>query len=370
MHNLMNNLSLPTYRAIEDYKQQQLHILIWVFERLIDNPDTRKLVDCFTEEGLYHQLIFHQKMLLSACECKSEELFRDYQEWRYRVITHREVSAEYFVIENTFWIRGIQKFLFEAYASEFITLYHYLISNHRHFSDQQDLLSEKKLTNEDLLSEELFGLLLKGDEDEVAYFFGMHWTASPSSFFLDNVVKPAMIKVGKGWENNTLSVSKEHIATSIIERVWNRFLVSEEHFQETSTLVFVITPAEQLHKLGSKMVGSLLYQQGWRVAYLSLHETFNELFEALIEFQPRLIVISAMMPIHIPLVQRFIGSLREPMSPFHGQIAIGGQALYRTTPPILIDSVDFQGQTLKEFELFVKTFNRSRNEPPSSMNHQ
>ncbi len=348
----MNNFSLPTYRAIDDYKQQQLHVLIWVFEQLSTDPNVKSMLDFFTEEGLYNQLIFHQKMILSACEFKSNELLNDYIRWRYRVIKNRDISTEYLLLENQLWIKGIQKYLFEAYASEFVNIYYTLLTHHEQFNEQSVKLSD---TAHDLLSEELFGLLLKGNEDEVAHFFATHWTTIGSTtLFLDNIIKPAMIKIGQAWETNRITVTKEHVATAIIERIWSRFSDTNERSCETAKIAFVITPDEQLHKLGSKMVGTLLYQKGWKVAYLGLEENFNELFDALMQFRPKLIILSATMAIYIPMIQRFVNRLREPTSLVKVQIAAGGQAFYRTDPPIHLENVDFQGETLKEFELFLE----------------
>lgn len=355
MNPTMYDYSLPTYRAMDDYKQQQLHVLIWVFEQLTSNPNVENMIDFFTEEGLYNQLVFHQKMVLSACEFKSDELLEDYVQWRYRVIKNRNISTDYLVLENHLWIKGIQKYLFEAYASEFVSIYHSLLSYHHRFNERINMFSDTTPTNYNLLSEELFGLLIRADEDEIAHFFGTYWTTFGSTaLFLDNVIKPAMIKVGEAWENNSISVTKEHVATAIIERVWSRFSDTHQRSREITKLAFVITPDEQLHKLGSKMVGRHLYQKGWKVAYLGLNENSNELFDALMEFRPQLIVLSATMAIYIPMIQGFVNELREPTSFFNAQIAVGGQAFYRTNPAIKLQNVDFQGETLKEFELFLE----------------
>lgn len=345
----------PTYRALKDYKEQQLHILIWVYEHLLEEPSTRMMIECFSEKGLYDQLAYHQYLIITASEFRSSELLNDYMHWRYNVIQSRHVSAKYLLLENQLWIKAIRLFLFEAYSNEFIQIYEVFQSKHNLFS-QARLQSTMDSTLSTILIQQLFNALITSDEEMVKSIFSKNIERfSSHSDFLDSVIKPTMIAIGKAWETNIITVAKEHIATSLVERVWNDFIHSAEHKPMISSngRAFVITPKAQLHKLGSKMVSQLLQDKHWEATQFELENDFTKVLNAVLEFAPRLIVISITMPIYLPLVQSFIDALKDPYSGYQGKIAIGGQALYRTENPIFLEHVDFQGKDLKEFENYL-----------------
>ncbi len=353
----MNKFSIPTYRSIQDYKDQQWPILIWIFEYLVTTSEAKLMIETFSEEGLYDQLAYHQKLLLSACDFNSSPLLNDYMSWRYRLAISRGIDPKYFIFENHLWIKAIQAYLFEGYSSEFNALYYEFIDSHQEFSTSTSL-PPSALSENTLLKEELVQALIHTDENSAAHIFADHFYhfGAPTDFF-DTVIKPTMIEIGRLWENNTISVATEHVATAMIERLWNRF---SNHDTEDTFLnhrvAFVITPDAQLHKLGSKMVSSLLTQRGWKVANMGLHESFKELFEAIGEFRPDLIILSATMAIYIPLIQKFVLALRFDEPVYEGKIVVGGQAFYRTFPPILMENVDFQGESLKELDEYLSHF--------------
>lgn len=351
----MNDLSFPTFRALEDYKSQQLQLLIWMFEHLSHEVMSKSMIETFGEEGFYDQISFHQKMIIAACDFNSKTLLYDYLRWRYTMCMSRGINPNYFLLEYKFWIQGIQTHLFEGFALEFVFLYRSVISHHDALiHDHHVALSDETLSDETV--DRLVNTLLEPDESETSKIFAekLYAFGSPNDFF-DRIVKPAMIEIGRLWESNRISVAKEHVATAMIEHLWNRFSEVSDNASAYRT-AFVITPDAQLHKLGSKMVAKVLSKRGWRVAHFGLEENFKELYNGIVEFNPQLIVLSATMAIYIPLFQQLINALKSEECIYEGKIAVGGQAFYRTIPPIVLKKADFQGETLSEFEQFLDTF--------------
>jgi MerR family transcriptional regulator, light-induced transcriptional regulator len=324
-----------------------------VFEQIINSSKTRHMVEIFGEDGVYDQLLYHQKLLLVVCEFKSSPLLNDYMRWRYQVVMSRGISPEYFAVENNFWVKAIQTYLFEAYSSEFVTLYHTLLVESKKYEEYGSL---EGTGTADTLIPILVHALINGDEEGANALFRTHLNRfnSPTEF-LDTIVKPSMVEVGRLWECNKISVAKEHIATAIMERLWDHYREGSSSSAHSNGVAFVITPEKQLHKLGSKMVAALLHQYGWKVAQLELAENFASIFDAVTEFRPKLIICSATMAIYIPMIQRFIDELYASESFFNGKIGVGGQAFYRTSPPIILEHVDFQGEDLKSLENYIKT---------------
>ena len=67
----------------------------------------------------------------------------------------------------------------------------------------------------DKLKDNLFAALTHGDLDKSIDIYESYTKHSGLSQFFDNMLKPAMYKVGELWQNNELSIGTEHVATNI-----------------------------------------------------------------------------------------------------------------------------------------------------------
>lgn len=327
-----------------------------VFDNLNNEPLTKSLIDHFGEDGLYEQLSYHQKLLRVACEFGSSEILEDYLSLRYRLFITRHIDLNYFLMEAHYWCDAIRHYLFEPYAAEFITLYNEIIAHH-----QALCKLDVTYTLNDSVIGQLTQSLINADEAKVREIFHSHIDEYDSPLdFLDQLIKPAMVLIGIAWERAEISVAKEHVATAIIERVWgnvSNVLIQKQSSQHSA---LIITPDSQLHKLGSKMVGTFIESKGWKVAHISLHEHDHEIFRAIDIYHPDLIICSVMLPICIPLVQSFITTLRTQEPIYEGKIIVGGQAFYRTNPPIILKDVDFQSSSLKELEAYIESLSLNK----------
>lgn len=341
--------SFPTYRSLANYTEQQWHIMMETFENLKQESITQNVIDIFGEEGLYEQLSYHQKLIKTACELGSFAILLDYLSARYRLFISRGIDTEYFLIENHYCCNAIRHFLFEPYAMEFVALYAQSLSHHEALSiiDTSYVLSNS-------LVDKLTQALINGDEAKVREIFNGHLDEFDSPLdFLDQAVKPAMILIGIAWETAQISVAKEHVATAIIERIWGNLAKNLHQDYDTNQSALIITPDSQLHKLGSKMVATFMESKGWKVAQMNLNENDHEVYRAIDLLHPNLILCSVMLPICIPLIQKFVTNLRVQQPIYGGKIAVGGQAFYRSDPPILLKNIDFQSSTLIELEKYI-----------------
>lgn len=345
--------TFPTFKSLNDYTHQQWHIMLDCFEQLKEHPATKMVIDVFNEEGFYEQLSYHQKILKTVCELGSYPLLLDYVESRYRLYRARNIDPEYFLVEIEQWSRSIRHFLFDPYATEFVSLYDHLRLLHHQYSTFTDTSFTLSNTPVDLLTQ----ALIDADEPKAREIFNGYLDTYPSAIeFIDEVVTPTMIRIGLAWENASISVAKEHIATAIVERIFGTFSRTLHYAQkQEQSLALIITPESQLHKLGSKMLATFLESQGWKVAQMNLDQNSHEVFEAIDSFHPKLIVCSIMLPISIPTIQTFVTHLRTNIPIYEGKIAVGGQAFYRTDPPVLLKNVDFQGSSLSEFSTFIRS---------------
>lgn len=349
-----SEISFPTYRAMDDYSHQQWQILLDSFEFIKKETWCSKIIEVFGEEGLYLHLYEHQQLLKTSVQFSNEMVLKDGLSSRYRRYKARGIDCECLSYEIDVWLRFIDEYLFSSFALEFKEFYKRIKSIYQELTT----LTPNETVSNPMISS-FVEALLAGDEHKVRQLFNNYLGEFDSEIeFLDCVIKPAMVQVGTAWENSEITVAKEHIATGIIERILNnlhlRFPASQSG--ENRYSVFLITPEEQIHKLGIQILDTLFESKGWRVARMNFGKNDRSIFEAIKLFNPDLIVCSIMTPSSILTIKGLVDELRADDSMFHGKIAVGGQAFYRTDPPIILENVDFQSNLLSELETFIDSF--------------
>jgi methanogenic corrinoid protein MtbC1 len=83
-----------------------------------------------------------------------------------------------------------------------------------------------------------------------------------------NLFQRSLYRTGELWEHHKVSVSVEHLATAITERLLT--LVEPKIFsgQYRDQSVIVACVADEYHQLGARMVADLFELHGWRGYFL------------------------------------------------------------------------------------------------------
>ena len=85
--------------------------------------------------------------------------------------------------------------------------------------------------------------------------------------FLDEIVAPAVERIGHGWAEGSVSVAQEHMATAVFRRVLG-WLLGVYEVEGPAARLVVATPPGQIHELGALLVAVSAAAEGWRVTYL------------------------------------------------------------------------------------------------------
>jgi len=154
--------------------------------------------------------------------------------------------------------------------------------------------------------------------------------AAVSDFYVD-VVQEALYEVGRLWEANVISVSREHLATSISQFVIGRLY---EHLPQATFVRgrFLLTGIEgELHQVGGLMVADLLESDGWVVKFLGTDVPVPDVLEAVEEHRPDVLGISCTMLHNVQKVASLVASVRERFGDRSPRIVVGGGA-FRSAP--------------------------------------
>ena len=142
--------------------------------------------------------------------------------------------------------------------------------------------------------------------------------------FLEDVAGEAIKQIGHGWENGSISVGQEHLATAVFRRVLDWILQTLVVRDPTSRLVMA-TPPTQLHELGALLAAAAAAIEGWDVAYLGADLPVGEILGAASKTKARAVALSLVPPTHRSLVQELIElrrGLRSEVPLFVGGAAV------------------------------------------------
>lgn len=85
--------------------------------------------------------------------------------------------------------------------------------------------------------------------------------------FMAETVAPFLQRIGAEWQAGQLSVSSEHLATAIANRVVVSVLDALRPAESAPTLL-VAGPAGDRHEMGALLASAIAASEGWRVAYM------------------------------------------------------------------------------------------------------
>lgn len=141
---------------------------------------------------------------------------------------------------------------------------------------------------------------------------------------LEQLIVPLMRNVGMRWEEGTLRVAHEHLATAMI-RNFLGMLASNYRVSQHAPAIVIGTPPGQIHELGAALATVTALAAGWRVVYLGVETPASELALAVQESQAKAIGISIVYPPDDPRTVEELKRLRRIVSE-SVDIIVGGES--------------------------------------------
>jgi len=134
----------------------------------------------------------------------------------------------------------------------------------------------------------------------------------------------ALYRVGELWEQNKISVAREHIATAIVESLLSLTYPLICNADPTGKRVVVACTPTELHQLGARMVADTLEMNGWDSRFLGTTSNASALIHSLQEVRPHLLCLSLSTQMAF---SDLLATIRQVRGPFPDlPIAVGGQA--------------------------------------------
>ena len=275
----------------------------------------------------------HAAFMSFVLSAGSAKLLVDTVAWVYRSYLSRGFSPEYFIAELSAWIDALAQHIDRKQAEPVIDVYRLMIHYHPRFVDlsRQPQSSYVPECDESGCFQRFFEALLKPSLDDAIRVSRacVSNTDQLHSWWL-SVAKPAMYEVGRLWENGSITVGQEHIATAIVQRVMAiHYQMIQDVPRNGQTLIVAASPAE-LHELGARMMADILELKGWNVVFTGADTPTDSVADLVTRHRAVALCVSTTMTFNLVNAKQMITALRSSL-PIPTKVLVGGQA-YRSDP--------------------------------------
>jgi len=134
----------------------------------------------------------------------------------------------------------------------------------------------------------------------------------------------SLYRVGELWERGQISVSTEHLATSITERLMALAYPLVFNREHTNHSAVVSCTTNEYHQIGGRMVADMLEMRGWHGYFLGANTPVADLTRMLHEKEPEVVALSVSIYFNMPALENAIESIRAVHKTL--PILVGGQA--------------------------------------------
>ena len=177
---------------------------------------------------------------------------------------------------------------------------------------------------------QIFTCLTEGDLQNAKKIYHTFLDANTLDQFYDNILNPALSKIGEMWSNGKLSVATEHVASNIAHSLV-KIISEEKKIKPKHGKIILTTPVGEEHSLSCSVIESFLLNKGFITYNLAPSTPATSILSFIQTVSPDGIIISITLSDCIQSGQRLSKKIRE----FDKNIPIyvGGQAFKNGKKP-------------------------------------
>ena len=202
-------------------------------------------------------------------------------------------------------------------------------SQHLSLDDiRQRLHIMDRMPSSDNLWRHFLDLALEGRIDEAAtVILNADEAGFPLLSMFQEVFAPALVELGTGWADGTVTVGQEHEVSELTRDLIADLSARHAGRVQDGLTVLAACVEGELHELGLRMVAGLLRQRGVRVHFLGANVATSFLVESVMMREPDAVVLSLTLEKNRPALEHSIAAMRKAMPPqLQPIVVIGGAA--------------------------------------------
>ena len=175
----------------------------------------------------------------------------------------------------------------------------------------------------------------------------------------ENLYRVTLYNVGDLWEDNKISVAKEHLATATVESVMNSLYERIVTADKNQHKVVVSCAENEQHQVGAKMVADVFEMNGWNSIFLGASTPRRELMIFLEEEQPDVLCLSLSLYLHMRQFMRLVKHINQSFPSL--TVLMGGQAFRHAVPrEMLAGPNNFVIPDLESLNSFIINYRSSK----------
>jgi MerR family transcriptional regulator, light-induced transcriptional regulator len=286
---------------------------------------------------------YHMEFLRPALEFGSLRPFVDYVRWLANVLGARGIPANHLALSLDWLTEFFTARLSSEDAKPVVVALNAAMKALRDPPD--DGLPYERLMPEACGECDAFGAaLIRGDQRTSVNIFRA--IRGQGRTFLEaelHLVQPAMYGIGRGWQNNRVSVAQEHMATAMVHGLLAREFASAEPEPPNDRSVVLAGVEGNQHIIGLRIVADAFELAGWDVRYLGPNTPTSSLVQLVRDERPDLVGLSAAMPHHLRSAREAIACLRAELGESCPAVLLGGLTINQFSPQVTVLGADATG---------------------------
>jgi excisionase family DNA binding protein len=178
------------------------------------------------------------------------------------------------------------------------------------------------------LSNNYYRYISNGDKNKAERFLKIIYRSKISlEIIYDNVISPALRKIGKQWVNHEIGIETEHLASNIVLHSIIKLQDAINKKELNGFISICGCLSEEYHNIAITCVNNLLESEGWKSYFLGNNTPANSFIKSIGFYKPKLICISST---HINNKEQFIkdvNSIYKHAKKNGSFLAVSGEAL-------------------------------------------
>lgn len=184
---------------------------------------------------------------------------------------------------------------------------------------------------------------------------------TPSLDFLEGLLAPLLRRIGRLWEEGTIGVGEEHLASQVVRDLGGRLL---RNSCSTGPVLLCTTPSGQRHEFGALLAALAGAAAGWRTLYSGPDLPSEEIACLAARAEARVVALSILHPAMEPDVAGRLRALKQVL-PSDVDVVVGGTSQVREAASG-VDGLAFL-RSYREFTGFLESrFNPGAPTPSES----
>jgi diguanylate cyclase (GGDEF)-like protein len=330
MEKLIRRLPKVSSNAVQVY-EDHLELLINYVNNQMSKINGDENFNDKLSKKTYNNHMRHGEFMLTALRFDDYRFFYETIIWVYNFYQHHGFAYENFLLELEAWTKGVKKYIDSSYSEEIINIYRWMIENHDYFIEASENYSYNNIDLPEEIKETcdlLINYILDNDYESCLKIVKLYiGSIEDLYYFYDKIIIYIMNEIGFLWQKNRITVAREHLASSIVNRILSYIYSEFLSLNQTKGDALLTTVENEHHGIGCRIIADSLERDGWNVQYLGMDTPNKDLISYLEKEQPFLLGLSVTMAFNLNQVIKIINEIRSKDSIKNTKIIIGGKCL-------------------------------------------